>query len=259
LTRERVQGLWVGRRLSVMERLSIASFLHHGFEYQLFAYEEVEGLPPGAVLGDANAILPASMIFQYRDFPSYAGFSNYFRYKLLLDRGGWWADTDVVCLRPFDLDGPYVFASETMPDGRVLASSGIIKSPAGSEAMAYAWERCLGRDPKGLTWGETGPMLVGQTIARFGLERHLQPPRTFSPVGFHDWRSLIDPAVSRPFDDSSRAVHLWNEMWRRDGVDKDGAFPPGCLYERLKAEYLHPPPDQARPRGPIGRARSRIS
>jgi hypothetical protein len=239
VAKDLVQGLWVGRRLSVMERLSIASFLHHGHEYHLFAYEDVEGLPTGAVLRDANAILPESMIFQYRDHASYAGFSNYFRYKLLLDRGGWWADTDVVCLRPFDFDEPHVFASELIKDGREVAGSGIIKAPLGSEAMFYAWDRCLARDPKELTWGETGPMLVGQAIARFGLERYLQPHRTFSPVSYHEWKSLLDPAVTWRFDDSTRAVHLWNEMWRRGGADKDGDYHRDCLYERLKAEYLH--------------------
>ena len=244
---DRIQGLWIGRRLSAMERLSIASFLHHGHEYHLFAYDEVEGLPAGTLLVDAGAILPASMIFQYRDIPSYAGFANYFRYKLLLDRGGWWADTDVVCLRPFDFDEPYVFASELMPDGRVLASAGVIKAPAGCEAMAYAWGCCLARDPNELSWGETGPMLVGQAIARFGLGHHMHPPRTVSPVGVLEWRRLIEPGVSWTFDDSTRAVHLWNEMWRRDGVDKDGDHPSDCLYERLKAKYLPPTADHPRP------------
>jgi Alpha 1,4-glycosyltransferase conserved region/Glycosyltransferase sugar-binding region containing DXD motif len=238
VVRDRVQGLWVGTRLSVMERLSIASFLHHGHEYELFAYDNVEGLPAGAILSDANAILPASMIFQYRDHPSYAGFSNYFRYKLLLDKGGWWVDTDLVCVQPFDFNDPYVFSSELALDGRTVNSAGAIKAPAGSEAMAYAWSCCLARDPKELTWGETGPRLVGQTIARFGLESHMQPAQAFCPVSFHEWKLLLEPGVAWQFDDSTRAVHLWNEMWRRDGVDKDAPYAPDCLYERLKAKYL---------------------
>src|SRR3954454_16532370 len=109
---ERIQGLWVGPRLSVVERLSIASFLHHGHNYHLFTYGPVEGLPAGAVLEDARSILPESMIFQYREHASYAGFLDLFRYKVLLERGGWWVDTDPVCLRPFDFDEPYVFGSQ---------------------------------------------------------------------------------------------------------------------------------------------------
>jgi mannosyltransferase OCH1-like enzyme len=238
VSRQPIQGLWVGPRLSTMERLSIASFLHHGHDYHLFTYGEVEGLPDGAVREDARAVLPESMIFQYREVPSYAGFSNYFRYKLLLDRGGWWADSDTICLRPFDWDEPYIFASEPTRDGREVSSLAALKAPAGSEAMAYAWDTCRARDPKELAWGETGPRLIGQTITRFGLERYRQPARTFCPVPFHDWQRLIDPTATWDHDQSTRAVHLWNEMWRRGGSDKDQVYPPGCLFEELKRTYL---------------------
>src|SRR4051812_6131780 len=91
-----IQSLWIGARLSTMERLSIASFLHHGHDYHLFTYGPVEGIPPGTVVQDACEILTESRIFQYRDHASYAGFANFFRYKLLLERGGWWVDTDAV-------------------------------------------------------------------------------------------------------------------------------------------------------------------
>jgi hypothetical protein len=221
-----------------MERLSIASFLHHGHDFHLFTYGEVDGLPEGAIREDARAILPESMIFQYREFASYSGFSNYFRYKLLLDRGGWWADTDLVCLRPFDCDDPFVFASEPTRDGREVPTSSALKAPAGSEAMAWAWETCKARDPGDVRWGETGPRLVGQVIDRFGLGGYRRPAGTFCPVAYHDWRRLIDIAESCRFDGPTWAVHLWHEMWRREGEDKDRDFPPGCLYEQFKGFYL---------------------
>src|ERR1044072_2497854 len=112
-----VQGLWIGAELSVMEQMSIASFLMNGHEYHLYTYEDVKHLPAGTVVKDGREILPSSMIFQYRDFKSYSGFSNFFRYKLLLERGGWWGDTDMICLQPFDFRSEYVFSSE-MSDGQ---------------------------------------------------------------------------------------------------------------------------------------------
>jgi hypothetical protein len=39
-------------------------------------------------------------------------------------------------------------------------------------------------------------------------------------------------------DDRTFAIHLWNEMWRRAGQDKDGQYHPNCLYEALKRAYL---------------------
>jgi mannosyltransferase OCH1-like enzyme len=107
-----IQSLWIGQRLSFMERLSIASFLANGHDYHLYAYEDLENAPAGIVVKTADEIIPRSLIFQYKNYPSYAGFSNFFRYKLLLSNGGWWADTDVICLKHFGFEEPYVFASE---------------------------------------------------------------------------------------------------------------------------------------------------
>src|ERR1043166_3453429 len=109
---EVIQGLWIGPELSVMEQLSIASFLQNGHEYHLYVYDAVKNVPPRAVIRNANEILPTPRVFQYKHQASCAGFANFLRYKLLLERGGWWVDTDVVCLKPFDFADEYVFASE---------------------------------------------------------------------------------------------------------------------------------------------------
>jgi hypothetical protein len=257
-----MQGLWVGRQLSVMEQVSIRSFLANGHAYHLYTYDDVAGVPDGAVLKDGNDILPASRIFRYRDHDSYAGFANFFRYKLLLERGGWWVDTDLVCLKPFTFSQAYVFSSER--DGPAVgANCGVIKAPAGSELMAYAWQTCASKDPQSITWGETGPVLMRQVIAALGLEEFIQAPDVFCPVDFADWHRLIErgfaPRASRfsavwdrlqpgrrhRFDASpirlttrSNAVHLWNELWRRAGFDKNEAYAPDSLYEYLKARYL---------------------
>ena len=237
---ECIQSLWIGPHLSTMERLSIASFLHHGHDYRLFTYGPVEGVPPGAVVEDARAVLPESMIFRYRDRDSYAGFSNFFRYKLLFDRGGWWVDTDAVCLRPFDFDEPYVIATEPDGGGGEEVTSSFLQAPAGSPALEYAWESCRSRRPQDLAWGETGPRLVSEVVDRFDLGRYRQPSPTFCPIGYRDWEQFTDPAAARRFGEATRAAHLWHEMWRLGSRDKDGDYPPGCLYETWKRLYLGP-------------------
>jgi Glycosyltransferase sugar-binding region containing DXD motif/Alpha 1,4-glycosyltransferase conserved region len=233
-----IQSLWVGKRLSSMEILSIHSFLHHGHDYRLYVYEPVVNLPEGAVACDANEILPASSIFQYTDFTSYAGFSNFFRYKLLLERGGWWVDTDIVCLRPFDFAAPYVFASEMIRSGAVPASA-VIKCPPASEAMAYAWRVCSSKDPALLKWGETGPKLVAEVIARFSLQAFLHPPTAFCPVSCHEWETLLEPKTGLPSTQACHSIHLWNEMWRYHGRNKDESYSSDCTYGRLKDMYLY--------------------
>jgi mannosyltransferase OCH1-like enzyme len=220
-----------------MERMSIASFLATGHEYHLYVYDDVKGIPEGVLVHDANEILPASMIFQYKHSKSYAGFANFFRYQLLLTKGGWWVDTDVICLKPFSFPDEYVFACEEHK-GVQIANNGIIKAPVASEVMEYAVGICRSKDPEQLTWGETGPRLLDEAIHRFSLEKYAKPHRFFCPLGFEEWVEVLDANAKPIFDQSTYAVHLWNEMWRRENRDKNGQYHPDCLYEQLKKKYL---------------------
>jgi mannosyltransferase OCH1-like enzyme len=231
-----IQGLWVGAQLSVMEQLSVSSFLLNGHEYHLYVYDEMGNVPEGAVVKDAAEILPRSSIFQYKHQASYAGFANFFRYKLLLERGGWWADTDVICLRPFDFAGRHVFATETCR-GEEFITSGIIKAPAGSPVMAYAWEVCQRKNPSELVWGETGPRLMTEAVGRFSLAHRKEPPGVFCPLEYSEWHKMLEPDFEG-FGRDTYAVHLWNEMWRAAAQDKNATYAADCLYERLKREYL---------------------
>jgi len=229
-----IQSLWIGSELSVMERMSIISFLRNGHEYHLYTYNDLPNVPDGTVIKDANGILPASAIFQYKHRPSYAGFANYFRYQLLLERGGWWADADVICLRPFDFPEEYVFASEA-DAGKTIINNGLIKAPIKSEIMADACGVCRAKKPDQLVWGETGPRLMSELVKKYRLDKYQKPYYMFCPIS--DWHKLLEPYVAAVHEDAY-AIHLWNEMWRLAKCDKNAAYHPVCIYEQLKAKYL---------------------
>jgi hypothetical protein len=232
-----IQGLWIGESLSAIERLSIASFVANGHEFDLYVYGPISGLPEGGRLRDANEILPRDCVFRYRDQPSYAGFANFFRYRLLLERGGWWVDLDAVCIRPFDFEDDFVFSSEHDRLGRRTPNAAFIKAPPRSAIMSELWDVCQAKDPARLEWGETGSRLLREALPRFGLEANVRESCVFCPIGYSDWERLVAPEETWSFPDSTRAVHLWNEMWRRGGRDKDASYHPDCLFERLKARY----------------------
>jgi hypothetical protein len=232
-----VQGLWIGIELSVMEQLSISSFLSNGHVYHLYVYDRPRNIPAGTVVKDANEILPASRIFQYKHRGSYSGFSNFFRYKLLLERGGWWSDTDNICLKPFDFPEDYVFATEVC-NGLEVVTSGIIKAPVGSKAMGHAWKVCRSKNPDQLIWGETGPKLAGETVKKYSLERYVKPPDIFCPLNYKQWHKVLEPRPKGSLIANSHAIHLWNEMWRGAGQDKNARYPKSCLYESFKRRYL---------------------
>lgn len=239
-----VQSLWIGPRLSTLERLTITSFLANGHHFRLFAYGDVDGVPAGAELANAAEILPESRIFRYTGNGSLAGFSNFFRYKMLLEKGGWWVDLDTVCLKPFDMAADYVFSSE-LDCGLPVIDIAVIKAPAGSRFAQLAWEACDSKNPESIVWGETGPKLTAQVVETCGLEQYVLPSGAFCPISFQEWDTVLQPIDSvdlAALQSESYAIHLWNEMWRRANRDKDEAYPIDCLFERLKSKYFRPMP-----------------
>jgi hypothetical protein len=245
-----IQSLWIGDKLSIMQQLCIISFLQNGHSYSLYVYDQVKNIPQGAVVEDANKIVPAERIFRYKDYDSCAGFANLFRYKLLLEKGGYWVDTDVVCLKPFDFGSDYVFA-RVGERGRVLDNlvgrlhipTWLIKAPKGSGLMEYCYHEALKRDPKELAWGETGRPLITTAVYNFGFKKYVVRPYTFFPIYWWQWEELINASLIatckwRIVGSISYAVHLYHEMWRRNNVDGDALFPENSIYERLKRRYF---------------------
>ena len=238
-----IQSLWVGNRLTTMEKLSIASFVHWGHEYHLYTYGSVEGVPNGVVVRDANEILPANGLFTYQGgfgAGSFSGFSNRFRYKLLLERGGWWVDTDVVCLRPFFALPPIVLTTEhesPVSTGFKVASA-VIRMPAGSQLMQWAFDECLRFDPATLVWGQTGPQLIHRGVNELGLQEFLRPASFTSSIPYWEWRVFVDASPPDfPIADAY-AAHLFHQMWLDGGADPDADFPGTSLYETWKRQFL---------------------
>src|SRR4030095_6670627 len=154
-----VQSLWVGTHLPSLHFLGIRSFLEHGHEFHLYAYDTIDGVPEGTTLCDASSILPRDSIFCYQNGfgkGSYSAFSNLFRYALLFAKGGWWVDTDVVCLKPFEFANEVVFATERKEHSEATAASCVIKSPAGAEYLRYCLDVCAAKDKDKIVWGEIG-------------------------------------------------------------------------------------------------------
>lgn len=247
-----IQSLWIGNELSQMEQLCALSFLKNGHKFHLYTYNEVKNVPAGVELKDASELIQPDKIFKYQKRDTYSGFANMFRYKLLLEKGGFWADTDVVCLRPFDDDSDYVFAKSrsTEPSGHMNGNydmeNCVIKAPAGSVIMEYCYEESNSRDPKELEFCETGPDLLEVAVKKFGFEDYIASAETYCPISYRNWSRVINGKLSVSLLEKARfalhrskGLHLWNEMWRLNGIEKNARFPKSCIYESLKERYLH--------------------
>jgi hypothetical protein len=234
-----IQGLWIGKEISLLEKLSMSSFIKNGHEYHLYTYNDVVNVPDNVIIKDGNEILSKEKIFSYQSGEgrgSFSAFSNFFRYKLLSERGGWWADTDMICLRPFDFEEEYVFSTEFY-NGTDQVTSGLIKVPQGSDIMQYAWDICRSKTPDKIVWGEVGPRLVAEAVERFSLQPFAKPHKVFMPLGFEMWMQVLMPSVQVEVGDSY-SLHLWNEMWRRNNMDKNKTYSSTCYYEKLKRKFL---------------------
>ena len=234
MAKETFQGLWIGEGLSPYERMCITSFLDHGHDFHLYAYDQLDNVPAGTTVMDAREILPESDIFTYRHGEgkgSVAVFSDWFRYKLLFDRGGWWVDLDVVCLGNELPDTEIVLA----PEDHRLVNCAIMRFPAGSAFMHHALvaARAMGRD---VLYSDPGPQLITRLVEHYGLGGELQPLRRLYPV---HWKAFIDVLIpaKRPEIDAALEgacfLHLWNEMYRRTGLRKDVRPPKGSYLYHL--------------------------
>src|SRR5205085_1334129 len=100
------------------------SFLRVGHPFELFVYDDVEGIPAGTRVRAAQDIIGRERVFAYgpaagRGAGGLSGFSNLFRYALLLREGGYWVDTDNFCLRAFPSD-ELVIGTERGRGGEVV-------------------------------------------------------------------------------------------------------------------------------------------
>ncbi|HTE41929.1 MAG TPA: glycosyltransferase, partial [Steroidobacteraceae bacterium] len=107
-----IQMFWHGAALTRVERLAMASFAAHGHPVHLHAYQPLQRVPEGVRLVDASTILPEQDVFRHAKTGSLAMFADWFRYRVLLAKGGIWSDTDVVCLRPLVYGQTEIYAWE---------------------------------------------------------------------------------------------------------------------------------------------------
>ena len=230
---------WYGGLLSCYEWACMASFVQHGFHVRLWCYRPLD-VPVGVEVSDASTILPESEISRFTQGGvkgSVTSFSNLFRYTLLAKHGGWWFDSDVLCLKPatsYFLDSDYVFGIET----RDLIACGVIKAPA-AFASRMCEELILLGEQKGwdFNWGDTGPILLTRIAKQEGVDRHAQPVHVFYPKGPVDALGALDPDQAAVFDEAceqSHAYHFWNEVFRQHAIPKSLMPPIGSfLYSQF--------------------------
>ncbi len=254
-----IQSLWIGNPLSQIEKLCVKSYLDHGHIFYLYVYDDVSGVPEGAVIKDANEILPERNVFRYRR-GGLGGFANWFRYELLYNNGGFWVDMDTVCIKPFTFDNEMVFGETNIN----VIGAAVIGFPKGHklmEGLSYAcrhhnktmpWDTAKDKKRKikhalfrksreGAGYGTIGgPAVLTNALRYSGLYNQAKPFTYFYPISWQSWNAIFDNTFA---DDSAvysntYCLHLWHEAFRRiSNFDKNANFDENSLIEQLKRKH----------------------
>ena len=186
-----VQSLWVGNRLSRMEHYSIKSFLKLGYNFVLYTYEPVANVPKGTTIKNGNIIIPKKEIFTLKE--TFLPFADIFRYKMLYLNGGYWVDLDMIALKQFDFQEPYIFSSErTIQKGayrnrnsKFVSNIGVLKAPQGSPFYKELYERCMEIENKKKNKDKLRYMrTLRDMISEYGYEKYVKDPSLFCQL---DW------------------------------------------------------------------------
>lgn len=247
-----IQSLWIGDSLSKSEQLCVKSFVDNGHEFHLYIYGDVKNIPEGVIVKDGNEIVSEKQIFRYKN-GSLSAFSNLFRFALLYRKGGYWADADLVCTRHFVFNEPFVFSSEPVR-GETKINAGLIKMPKDSKEALDAFTIQIENKKKILSgemeWGG-GPTTVKYLVEKYKLQKYVLPWQGICTCDYDMFPSLITPDFKKnnpklcsyvidnikDIPDNMVGIHLWNEMWRRNNLDKNGSYHPDSIYEQLKKKH----------------------
>ncbi len=219
-----VNGLWIGDSLSPLEMLTLRSFVHYGHEFHLWVYHPLDNdIPDGVILKDANEIIPEKKIFVRKyDDPDLgigkgsvgAPFSDIFRYKLLYEKGGWWVDMDVTCLKPLNFKEDFVFRTHSA----LPMIGNLMKIPKGSPFIKKAYDIALATcDENTLDWLLPNKILNDQ-VKKSDLE-HFIKDNISNNDHWEEAKSFSYNGGEIPKD--WFAIHWMNEEWRKQELPKD--------------------------------------
>ena len=257
IVKDTIQSLWIGKDLGIVQQLCLASYLYHGHEVHLYTYQDLKNIPKGVIVKDGNEILPEKDIFYSHGSPAH--FSDWFRWKMIAMKSGYWVDMDEICLKPFDFTKEnYVFGYECH-----AVTNAVLKFPAHHhlvELMEFMsqnpnqilpWdtqqdiERKQKRIQKGLgrghtLWGESsGPTGLTKALMYYNLDKFAKPYYYFYGLNVIQTRRML---LDQNFDPSSLpdkmyAMHVWNNTFRKTDLYQQGKNVNNSILPHLIDKY----------------------
>jgi len=243
-----INSFYFGKKLNLMEQLTIVSFLNQGHSFKLYTYDNnICDIKHNSFnIIDANEILDKKYFFTYDgkgDCPanSVGGFSDIFRFSILEKNQGWYVDMDVTCLKDFNhLDQlPCVFR----PNKNYGAVANIIKCENKqliSEILAQ-YKECI--TPMNNEWVK--PLnIFYELIKNHNLENYIIDKKIFGDDNASDLLNFINKNIYELNNVPEYAIHWCNTActtasWnKRLKIDWNNPRPASLYYCLLKKNGL---------------------
>ena len=233
-----VANFFWGGDLTPYEEANFLSFLNNGFNVNVWSYQKLT-LPKEIVNRDANEIISKEFLTKFnQNFQksNMSSFSNLFRYELILKEGGWWFDSDCICLKDVSdfsklaNNQKFVLALEN-PD-LVGSSVMYINDKNIAEMLLDETNKRIKENNYKFFWGEIGPYLITDVFKAKNLFEKTIKTEYFYKIKPEEFHILFDPdstsSVQTLLKDSF-VCHTWNEMFRKFDIEKK-KLPPKNSY-----------------------------
>lgn len=226
--------LWIGESLPPLFVSCLLSFVRAGHRVVVHAYQNID-LPRELEVRDAARILSPDRLDRQLRGAARPLLADYFRYELLEQINCLWIDVDLICIRPIDIDAPYIFGYESASQ----VNNAVLRAPPGSNLLQnmlalfradgavippwfgptrrarYHIKKLVGihRDLTTLPYASTGPRALTWYVGAEGLQHFVQPRDVFYPLSYLDIGRLRDPKfdLESIITPRTRCIHLWNQ------------------------------------------------
>ena len=173
----------------------------------------------------------------------------------MYEKGGYWSDLDMICIKSFDFKEPYVFSSErTIQKGayrmkvKKVANINFLKSPKGSPFFKELYETCMEHHRNKTNKDKIKYMRMARDlIKKYKYEKYIKPPHYFChldwwyakdaylPVKtFKEKYGVPGKSINSMFT-KTYTVHLWRDLvTKKYKLDTNGTYDSKSLWERFK-------------------------
>lgn len=216
------------------------SFVRRGHSFHLHVYEFFD-VPDGVSLIDAAKTLPKEALFFFDNpttgKPDLGPFSDLFRFKLLLEGGGWYVDVDTICMADNLPAGIRAWAQENPRLYPRVVNGAQICLPSKDPLAKVLYERCLRLSKNFDTREDLGPNLLGDVILGAGLPPNMfGTPATFYPIDWIAIFKLVLPKYCEEVRQKASAAHFlaaYQSFFQYCGIDLARTPPVGSYLQEL--------------------------